>query len=440
VTDRPSGRPMRVTRKQLVRGMGAATLGGVVAGGAGGFFGGRSSSSEAATGARGEPITVGVLAPITGASAGDGQEMVRGLKLGAAMLNRNGGIGGREVKLQVLDARDQAPDVMTSAMRKFVSNRVAAIFAPFITTTNIELPIVGQARIPLFHVNTFQANVDYAIKHGYRNIFQGCPSEIWYAPGFVSVLDGLIETRQFTPRGKTASIVTANDAYSMNIARTAKTALTDLGWKVVQFDSYTAPQGDWTAVLTRVRRHNPDLLFHSDLAAGDEASLIKQFAQSPSKTLVYQQYAPSVPEYRQLSGSASDGVIWATTTGSMLTDEIGQRFLREYTRAYRQQPGLSNAGAQYDLMQLWGTAAGLTANPYDYDAVGRVVDDLTYRGVNGSYRLGPTQQTCLPYPSKVKDPTQGMPLLTFQIQDGKQVLISPDPYARGKFQLPRWLA
>ena len=29
--------------------------------------------------------------------------------------------------------------------------------------------------------------------------------------------------------------------------------------------------------------------------------------------------------------------------------------------------------------------------------------------------------------------------LTFQIQNGKQVLISPEPYATGSFQLP-WLA
>jgi branched-chain amino acid transport system substrate-binding protein len=37
------------------------------------------------------------------------------------------------------------------------------------------------------------------------------------------------------------------------------------------------------------------------------------------------------------------------------------------------------------------------------------------------------------------DPSLGMPHLTFQIQNGKQVLISPDPYAIGSFQLPSWL-
>ena len=33
-----------------------------------------------------------------------------------------------------------------------------------------------------------------------------------------------------------------------------------------------------------------------------------------------------------------------------------------------------------------------------------------------------------------------MPHLTFQIQNGKQVIISPDPYTTGKYQTPPWLS
>ena len=32
-----------------------------------------------------------------------------------------------------------------------------------------------------------------------------------------------------------------------------------------------------------------------------------------------------------------------------------------------------------------------------------------------------------------------MPHLTFQIQDGKQVLVSPEPYTTGGYQRPPWL-
>ena len=112
----PAGRPTRVSRRQLVAGMGAAAFGGVIAGGAGGFAGARSTESEAAS----------------------------------------GGVGGRPLEISLLDAKDQTPEIMTSSMRKFVADRVAAVFSPFLSYTNVETPIIGRAGTPLFHVNTFQ--------------------------------------------------------------------------------------------------------------------------------------------------------------------------------------------------------------------------------------------------------------------------------------------
>jgi branched-chain amino acid transport system substrate-binding protein len=430
---------MRVTRKQLVQGMGAATFGGAIAGGAAGFFGGRSSTSDAAMLAKGQPITIGALIPVTGASAGDGQEMLRGLKLGVNEVNAGGGVGGRPLRIELLDAKDQSPDIMVSAMRKFAADRVAAVFAPFLTYTNVELAVIGPSNIPVFHVNTFQGNVDYAVKHNFRNIFEGCSSEIWYAHGFTSVLDSFIAAGKFKPRNKTVSIVSSNDAYSSSIAQTLRKDLGGLGWKVVQYDTYTVPQADWGGVLTRIRSHNPDLVFQSDYFAGDEASFIKQFAQAPTRSLVYQQYAPSVPEYRQLSGTASNGVLWATTTGTILGDDLGRRYQQAYVNAYHQQPGLSNSGNQYDLVRVWAQAAGVAADPYDYAHVGDNVRNMVFRGVNGTYKMGPTQ-TCMPYPAYTKDPTLGTPLLTYQIQNGKQVIISPDPYSTGTYQPQPWLA
>jgi branched-chain amino acid transport system substrate-binding protein len=440
MTESSPRRPKRVSRRQLVTGMGAAAFGGAIAGGAGGFAGGRSTSTEASSGRSGEPIAIGVLAPVTGAAAADGQEMVRGIRLGVAEVNAGGGVGGRPVRVELLDAKDQTPEIMTSSIRKFVADRVAAIFAPFITYTNVETPIAGKAGVPLFHVNTYQGNVDFAVKNGYKNIFQLCPSEIWYATGFIDVMQRLIDAGKFTPRKKTVAVVSSNDAYSISIARTFRRDISKLGWKVVQFDTYTVPQSEWGSTLTRIRKNDPDVVFHSDYFVGDEASFIKQFAQAPTNSLVYQQYAPSIPEYLKLAGKAANGVLWATTTGTIVDDDLGQRFVAAYRKAYKQEPGLANAGNQYDGVKLWATAAGRASSPLAYDEVGAHVRNMALRGVNGTYKLGPDQQTNYPYPAKVSDPSLGEPLLTFQIQDGKQVLIGPDPYTKGEFTLPPWMA
>lgn len=438
MSDEPARRPVRVTRRQLVAGMGSATFGGLLAGGAAGFFGGKSTQDAQASGGSGKPVVVGALLPVTGAAAGDAQEQLRGLKLGAKQVNDAGGIGGRPIEIQVQDARDQAPNVMTSAMRKFVGDGVAAIFSPFLTYTDIETPAVGKAGIPLFHINTFQGNVDFAKKNGYDNIFQCCPSETWYGTGFSEVVDTLVRDGSFKPRTRTAAIVTANDAYSSSVANTFRKDLERMGWTVVQFDSYTPPQADWGGVLARIRKHDPDVIFQSDYLPGDEASFIKQFAQAPTKSLVYQLYAPSVPEYLELAGKAADGVMWATTTGTVFEDQLGTRFHDDYTKAYGEEPGRSNAGANYDMIRLWAQAAALASSPYAYKEVAANVRNQVFRGVNGAYVLG-EQLTCLPYPAAVKDPSLGMMLQTYQIQDGRQVRVSPDPYTTGTFRAPSWL-
>jgi branched-chain amino acid transport system substrate-binding protein len=436
-----SGRPPAgVSRRQLVGGIGAAGFGGLIAGGAGGFLVGRSGDDEAATDDRKAPLKIGALIPVTGYAAADGREMLRGLKLGVADVNRNGGVGGRRLEVSLLDAKDQTPEIMTSAMRKFVAEQVAAVFSPYITYTNVETPIVGRAGTPTFHVNTFQGNVDFAVKKGFKNIFQTCPSEIWYAQGFIDVMTGLVKAGKFTPRDKTVAIVSSNDAYSISISRTFRRNLEKFGWRVVQFDTYTVPQNEWGAVLTRIRKNDPDVVFHSDYLVGDEASFIKQFAQAPTRSLVYQQYAPSVPEYLELAGGAANGVLWATASGTITDDDLGKRFVQLYREAYDAEPGFSIAGLEFDAVHLWALAAGVASDPMNFDEVGDNVRTMVVRGVNGGYKLGPDQQVNMPYPAFTKDPSLGAPLLTFQIQDGKQVLISPDPYPNGEFQPPSWLA
>lgn len=418
--------------------MGSATFGGLLAGAAAGFFGGRSAEASEGAGGSGKPVIVGALLPVTGPAAGDAQEQLRGLRLGAKQINDAGGIGGRPIEIQVQDARDQAPNVLTAAMRKFVGDGVAAIFSPFLSYTDIETPIVGKAGIPLFHINTFQGNVDFAVEHRYDNLFQCCPSETWYATGFRAVIDQLVAAGDFAPREKTAAIVTSNDAYSASVAKTFRTDLEKAGWKIVQFDSYTAPQADWGGVLARIRKHDPDVVFQSDYLPGDEASFIKQFAQAPTRSLVYQLYAPSVPEYLELAGDAADGVMWATTTGTMFDDELGKRFFDDYRRAYGEDPGRSNAGANYDMIRLWAQAAALASSPYAHDEVSANVRTQVFRGVNGAYFLG-DRLTPMPYPAAQRDPSIGMALQTYQIQGGRQVMISPDPYTTGRFEVPPWL-
>ena len=64
--------------------------------------GGGSGSSGSS-----EPISLGLMGPLTGARAGVGQGMVTGANLALDIINQHGGVLGHQVKL---DAQDDAGD------------------------------------------------------------------------------------------------------------------------------------------------------------------------------------------------------------------------------------------------------------------------------------------------------------------------------------------
>src|SRR3954468_24026541 len=98
-----------ITRRELVAGSSAAAAAGLVVGGAGGYLAGHGSEPDSkagpAAGTSRRPISVGAGVPITGDYAADGQQMLRGLRLGVEHLNAAGGLLGRPLRLSVRDTK-----------------------------------------------------------------------------------------------------------------------------------------------------------------------------------------------------------------------------------------------------------------------------------------------------------------------------------------------
>jgi branched-chain amino acid transport system substrate-binding protein len=432
----------RVTRRQLLTGAGAAALGGVVVGGAGGYVLGSSGDDEGTTtpggGGGSETIKLGSASPTSGPYSGDGQEMTRGQELALEEINANGGVLGRQLELVIADVEDLAPEKMVNAARRLTNEGVAAVFSGYTSTTSAEFDVYAEYGAPMFHLNTFQPNADYVADNGITNIYHSCPTEVWYGPGFILFMQRLIDSGAWTPSSESAAIITSNDPYSISIANTVQAELESLGWDIPVSEEVTAPLTEWGPVLARIRQNPPGLIFHSDYIPGDLASFQQQFRSDPTPSLMYQQYGPSIPEYLELAGTDADGVIWSTVIGT-LPDEMGQAFKDAYQEKYGAAAGLSQAGAQYDLVHVWAQSAALAGDPMSFEVINANLKRLLYRGVSGTYRYKPGELTAIPYPDDVNDPSLGMPHLTFQIQSQEQVLIDPVPYSQGEFQLPEWL-
>ena len=330
----------------------------MAAGGAIGYAVSPEGEGAAGSATSGEPVKIGCAYPLTGWAAGDGLEMQRGAEMGVAEVNEMGGLLGREIQIEFGDIEDFPPDKAVSVVERLLGQDISALFMGYTTTSSAEYPAVASAGIPMFHNNTFTGNADWVAEdvETRGNIFQICPTELPYGPSFASLLESLEATGRWTPSSKSAAIVTSLDPYSVNIANQFRD--TDQGQRL---GSHAVREGQRTAVgvgpgSSQDQGEPTGGRVPRRLHRGRFASFTKQFRASPTPSLLYEQYGPSVPEYLELTGDASNGVIWSTVIG-LLPDEIGQDYSKRYEEKFDAAPGLSLAGAQRDAVFQWSTAA-----------------------------------------------------------------------------------
>lgn len=435
----PTTSNSRVDRRRLIQGSAL---------GAGALTAGMSSFSlaRAAAPALQEagcdfgPIVIGAALPITGFLASDGQEMQRGLEMAIEEAKAAGIVGGN-IELRVVDTEEMGPERIITAFRRLIDEeQVDAIIIGYAVGTGPEYDIVAEAGIPYMHVATYEATAKLVRENRekYSMIFQGDPTEVWYGTGLPGFFQNLIDTGQWTPANNKAAVITSDNPYAILIADLFTEGIQELGWEVPMREQVVTPVSDWGSVLAKIRDTEPAIIVNTNYTPSDLATFTRGFIEDPSPALLYEQYGPSIPEYLELAGSAANGVIWSTVIG-VLPDEMGNAFRTRYQEMFGEPPGFSNAGSEYDMVNIYLRAVAMAGGPKDRPAVCANIANMIHRGVCGTYRFMPDDLTVPPYPAEFNDPSLAMPHLYFQIQEEQHMVIGPSPYIQSEFQLPPWL-
>ncbi|MDQ6721940.1 MAG: ABC transporter substrate-binding protein [Candidatus Dormibacteraeota bacterium] len=428
-----------VTRRSMLAGT-IGAVGGLVIGGVAGNQLAPKSSTGGGAGSRGS-LKVVCIFPTGGAIASDGKEMANGVKLAVQEINARGGLIGWHLDYVEIDDKDSNTDQITAAFNRAVSvEKPDVIFSGYHLASGPEFDIVANAGLLYYNVNTQVAWVKRYTDNPnkYWGIFQCDPTEAWYGQGFAVWVDGALGTNLLKLGAKTCSIISGKSAYGTVIATGFETEIKARGWTVVSSDGVSEGSvPDWGPVLSKVKQAAPSVLFTSDFSPADDAAMAKAWVGgSTPKTLLYQQYGPSVPEYLTLAGNAANGVVWATVLG-LLPDKIGDDFRGRYAAKFGAQPGWANAGGCYDEVMVWAEAVAMSGDPKNYKAVAKATESVIWRGTTGSISF--ENHTGKQFPAQTKDASLGQPHIIVQIQDGQQKVVSPAPFTSGAFVLPPWM-
>lgn len=150
-----------------------------------------------------DTVKIGLLAPLTGPAAADGEEFVRGVQWAVDEANASGGVAGHTFELVVADVRDQSAANVTSAAERLIgTDGVEVILTGYASLTMFEVELMAEAGMPYlaagpspsFAAITTQAIEDYWCCWSFTASFKGYETDV--RPAVESLADrGLIPLR-----------------------------------------------------------------------------------------------------------------------------------------------------------------------------------------------------------------------------------------------------
>ena len=428
-------------RRRFLSGLGTGGLGAALS----------TLNAGRATAAGSEPVAIGAALPMSGPAAGDGVEFKNGLDLAAGEVNAAGGILGRPIEIHVEDTREMGADLVGQAMQRLIDrHKTPAIINGYNLGANmVELDVAADNDVIVLHNNTQIAHPERVKTDPkrYYSAFQTDPAEYWYGPGCLNFLNSLVEAGKWKPVNKKIAIVASAVEYAIVIGNAIRDKAKDYGWEVSLYETVPFPTTQWGPVLAKLRGDPPAAVLVTHFLAQDLAQFMTQFLTQPTQSLIYMQYGPSLPVFREIGGAAINGVIYSTVIGG-LPDEFAGKFRAAYKDKFGASASWLTGAQTYDGLWLYALAAAIAGGPgkpsdgEQTRKVASVLKHMVYRGVSGSFRFDPDGLVALTYPSQVNDPSLGLPHQFLQHQDYRTEprLISPKLYAKADFVLPPWLA
>jgi branched-chain amino acid transport system substrate-binding protein len=389
-----------------------------------------------------DPIVIGVPTAKSGpVGVADQGDWLNGVTMAVEEINASGGVNGRPLETRVVDIDLLTPEGTVAAFQSLVEGGVQALAHSFAIIPQPAMDVAASNGVPYLHGNTSQASLDLVKSDPkkYRNIFQIDVAETYYGAGFVKFLSNQ-KAAGWTPKNNRVHIVQEQIGYTQVISKATQAAIAASNgeWEQGPITDIQFPVQDWTPIIQALKEADCGVIMIDHWVAAELASFAQAYVLDPTQgSLVYLQYGPSQPEFLDLAGEASEGFVWGSVIG-VYADEKGNAFRKAYQEKYPGTMGMVYTGSGYDtihiLAEVWKTV-----DPKDFDAVGKAIKAIKYRGVCGTYTFATDTNSPISYPTMTDDAESAQAHLIFQVQDGAHKIISPASHKEADMRPAPWM-
>ena len=320
-------------------------------------------------------LKIGTLSPLTGPYAQDGTDILNGVKTAVSVFQAAGGIPGYD-DIEVLPG-DSACDggKATLAANKLINSGVNGVVGAYCSSATIP------ASIPLNEANIVQitpasTHTDVTSR-GFKQIFRMPPRDdvqAWSSVKFFE--DGL--------KIKTVALIDDRQTYTVGLTENITKYIKENNKiEILALEHITPGYKDFTAVLTKIKRLNPDLIYMGTYQP-EGSLMVRQIKALGITSKVLSEDAVFHPKFLEVGGDAAEGV--CLTFAKAPESQERADFENTYKKMWKVDSVGSYAYYAYDAAMIYMNAVK-NAGTVDTDKVADTLRNTAWTGVTGEIKF-----------------------------------------------------
>ncbi len=304
------------------------------------------------------PLKIGVLVPMTGATAGDGARLLKAHELAAKQINEAGGIaglGGAKVELVVADTQSK-PEVGRSEAERLISRAGASVllgaWASAVTIPSMQ--VAERYRTPFIVTS---AVTDSITEQKLQFVFRVSPKGSWAAKDVIDFIGFLRQKGQTIDK---VALAYEDGPFGQTVSKGYKAGLPEKGIAIVAEETFRTGSPDLSTQAAKLKASAADLVLIV-CYVDDESVLLRALAAQQYKPLVLGYGGGHVHPTLLKLGPLVEGAFGVVEWMEDVKKPASESFVKAFKAAYGEAP-LSNSAQAYAATWAAALAADAAAS------------------------------------------------------------------------------
>ncbi len=338
------------------------------------------SAAAAGNAAAQETIKIGVVQPLTGPVAYDGNIYANTVKMLVEDMNAKGGVLGKKVELVIEDGACNPAQSVNAAEKLVVRDKVVALLGAFCSTsTAAMMEVARKHKVP--HITGISTAAQLTEQNN-PYFFRAVATTPMLGEAFGGTLPGAVKAKRF-------AFLVINDDWGRSMVASYPKSIEKAGGTIVGTEFFQSSELQFLSQITKIKSMNPDGII---LAANTQhaAALSKQIREMGITVPLMGEGSWTSDSYLKLAGPASDGVYGLVEYVYTIKNPVNDAFVKMSRDKLKENPS-KFAGAAHNAISIMVDAIR-RAGSADPEKIRTALTQTDFNGIVGNIRFDAKNQ------------------------------------------------